>query len=203
MNNYLKLTSCLVLTLLLCTISCKKESVKPNSEPIADKSKLVTDQKRNNKQELNRKEFAVYSRTFKAGQVDLQNFRRKIHRPHISWGQLPVGTKTVWIILDDDHNHSYWASEASVEATIIDEVSWEQSSPQKFKFPTTKSNVAVLEVFALSCTPDEFISHLAKKVDTNDIPILSRSALKNILKEQKLSHLILASCEAKYTVKAN
>ena len=189
MKNQLKIAFGIAL-MSVFSIGCKKDSNKP-----------VVAQKAN--QDVSG--FAVSSDTFKDGIVDHDLLRKnKTTGPHLAWKNTPAGTKGFWIIMDDDKNHVYWKGDIRFDTPTkyISLMENTNSSPGvTIILPEKNEGFAVIETFALSCTPDEFIRIVENRISGERIHHASRARLKEILKEKKLSNMILGLAEVKYKVK--
>ncbi len=124
----------------------------------------------------------------------------KINRPHLSWENIPMGTKGFYIIMDNDKGHVYFNKEAagrtrSLKAEILKKII-NPMSPQK-----NDALTATIEIFALNCTPDQFRKSTNKGMEDRRISLASRATIKEILKESGLSSMILGSAIVEYKIK--
>lgn len=187
MKNNLKKAALGVALISLFGIGCKKDSANP-----APQQKTQA--------------FTITSSTFKNGIVDHGLIKDSgLCLPSLAWQNQPNGTKGYWIIMDDDQKHVYWTQRAFEDEMSLNERTgvfphlW-------FVIPErsqSSSDVAVIEVFALSCSVSEFEKHINGELSKQGklITKLSRSELMELIKKHNFSNMILGSAKVSYQVK--
>lgn len=179
-------------------IGCKKDTASPTSGKSGGKKGVVKPLTGPDQVE---KKFTITSDTFKDMVVDHDLLREnKINLPHLSWENIPMGTKGFYIIMDNDKGHVYFNKEAagrtrSLKAEILKKII-NPMSPQK-----NDALTATIEIFALNCTPDQFRKSTNKGMEDRRISLASRATIKEILKESGLSSTILGSAIVEYKIK--
>lgn len=184
MKNQLKLAFGITL-MIVFSAGCEKYATKPVAMQKIDQAA---------------KKFTVTSDTFKNGAVDYDLLRKnKINGPHLAWKNAPTGTKGFWIIMDNDQNHVYWKMNTAHNFTSLKE-DRDPLSASKIILPEKYEGIAVIEIFALNCTPNEFENTVEKGMGGKRIHHVSRARFKEILKTNGLSNMILGSTKVEYIV---
>lgn len=176
MKNYFKIAFGIALVSAL-SVGCKKDSAKPEQTA----------------------PFTVTSNTFKDGTVDHEFLtQNNVTKSDIEWKNAPANAKGFYIVMNNNEGHNYLTTTVTKNGDSLNWGNRDFNLPRGYK----EGKTAEIEIFALSCTPDELKDIVTKKMKKEDLEDNDlRRKFRTMLQKYNLSHIILGSTVAKYTIK--